>query len=468
MKLPPPPRAPALAALAALAAAGLTACAGGAPAPRWPADGWVSPERVDARELTVIVKVEPPAKLRETFEAMAEAAGDRAVASSLLGHAAGSYGSGFLVALRASPRPAVFVVTNRHVVDLAGRVSIVLESGEAYTGAEVVYADRRYDLAVLAFPEARPPPVAYGFPLASEPARDRQVVAAAGFPSLAGRPSYRLTRGRVSNERFELDDEAGEARRFIQHTAPIGPGSSGGPLTTEGGRLVGVNTLKILDRDGAYVAVPATAVAEAVRAAVELRGRRAQSGWRRRALGEACRALVAELESDEPRPERLEGAIASSMVGERGAESFSFVAGRDEELWELFRSDPVDALRWAVVRRLWGEVRAGGGVRAARSCEGAADEPGGASGGESAALPIGLGDGARRLTWRFEQGRWKVSDVEFRRMIEAPALPEGPAARRKKTSGRRGRPPARAARRGFSPTFWSGARRLGGRARGLR
>ncbi|HEU4539259.1 MAG TPA: serine protease, partial [Polyangiaceae bacterium] len=380
MKPPSPaPRAPA--ALAVLAAACLAACSARPSEPRAPADGgWVSPAKVDTRELTVLIKVEPPAKLRALFETMAQRAGDDAVASFFLGHSAGSYGSGFIVARRASPRPMVFVVTNRHVVDLAERVTIVLESGEAYADAEIVYVDRRYDLAVLAFPEARPVPVAYGFPLASEPVRDQQVVTATGFPALAGRPSYRTTRGYVSNERFELDDEAGETRRFIQHTAPIGPGSSGGPLTTEGGRLVGVNTLKILDSDSAYVAVPAVAVADAVGAAVELRSRRAHDGWRRRALGDACRSLVAELGSDEPRPNRLEGAIASTMVGERGAESFSYVAGRDEELWELFRTDPVDAIRWSIVRRLWGEVRAGGGVRAARSCEGAGDGAAAAAG----------------------------------------------------------------------------------------
>jgi serine protease Do len=423
-------------ALVALAVAGLGACSAGSSGPRTAADGgWVSPPRVDTRELTVLIKVEPPAKLRELFEAMAERAGDDSVASFFLGHSAGSYGSGFIVARQASPRPMVFVVTNRHVVDLAERVSIVLESGATYGDAEIIYVDRRYDLAVLAFPEARAVPVAYGFPLASEPVRDQQAVTATGFPALGGKPSYRTTKGYVSNERFELDDEGGETRRFIQHTAPIGPGSSGGPLTTEGGRLVGVNTLKILDSDSAYVAVPVAAVADAVRAAVELRSRRAQDGWRRRALNDACRALVAELGSDEPKPKRLEGAIASSMVGERGAESFSFVAGRDEELWELFRTDPVDAIRWSIVRRLWGEVRAGGGVRAARSCEGVGDEASALS-GDAVSMPIGLGDGVRRLSWRFEQGRWKVSDVEFRRMVEAPALPPKPG---KKKAGRKGK-----------------------------
>lgn len=433
MKLPPPPRAP---VFVVLAAAGLVACAA-RPPPGVPAvdEGWVSPPKVNTRELTVLIKVEPPAKLREMFEAMAERAVDNAVASFLLSHSAGSYGSGFIVARRASPQPMVFVVTNRHVVDLAESVTIVLENGEAYAGAEVVYADRQHDLAVLAFPEARPVPIAYGFPVASEPVRDQQEVTATGFPSLAGRPSYQTTRGYVSNERFELEDGAGETHRFIQHTAPIGPGSSGGPLTTEGGRLVGVNTLKILDSDSAYVAVPASNVAEAVRAAADLRVRRGQSDFRRRALGEACRALVAELDSDEPRPGRLEDAIASSMVGERGAESFAFVAGRDEELWEIFRADPVDAIRWAIVRRLWGEVRAGGGVRASRSCEGVGGEGAGPV-AEPVVTSVGLGDGARRLSWRFEQGRWKVSDVEFRRMVEAPALPEKPS--KKKKGGKKG------------------------------
>jgi hypothetical protein len=77
-------------------------------------------------------------------------------------------------------------------------------------------------------------------------------------------------------------------------------------------------------------------------------------------------------------------------------------------------------------------------VRASHSCEGAGEETSGLV-GESVALPVALGDGARRLTWRFEQGRWKVSDVEFRRMVEAPALPEKPPQKNKGGRKARGR-----------------------------
>ncbi|HET7028751.1 MAG TPA: trypsin-like peptidase domain-containing protein [Candidatus Limnocylindrales bacterium] len=43
----------------------------------------------------------------------------------------------------------------------------------------------------------------------------------------------------------------------IEHTAPLAPGSSGGPLVDAGGRLVGVNTNRL--GDAFYLALPATA-----------------------------------------------------------------------------------------------------------------------------------------------------------------------------------------------------------------
>jgi serine protease Do len=47
-----------------------------------------------------------------------------------------------------------------------------------------------------------------------------------------------------------------EDRRLIQTDAPINPGNSGGPLINEEGRVLGINTLKVMDADGVGFAIP--------------------------------------------------------------------------------------------------------------------------------------------------------------------------------------------------------------------
>src|SRR5690606_21053089 len=133
--------------------------------------------------------------------------------------------------------------------------------------AEVVHVDPHHDLAVLeVVPDANGRgPFERGVALETTPAADQQTVIAAGFPGMAGAPSYQVTRGYVSNRRVRRHD--GDLSTYVQHTAPTDPGSSGGPLLSERGRLIGINTLKIRGREGVAFAVPADLVVEALRAA---------------------------------------------------------------------------------------------------------------------------------------------------------------------------------------------------------
>jgi S1-C subfamily serine protease len=153
----------------------------------------------------------------------------------------GGIGSGFVVG------HADHVVTNWHVAactEHGGRVGVVLERGEAVK-ASVRWHDPGKDLAVLRLEKAidraparfawggsvepLDPVIAVGFPSAADDMADVDSIA---VPSLtSGRVSRMVTLGGV---------------RLIQHEAPINPGSSGGPLFDEAGRVIGVNTLKSL------------------------------------------------------------------------------------------------------------------------------------------------------------------------------------------------------------------------------
>ena len=393
---------------------------------------WISPPAIDVRRLTLVVATEPPVPLKNLLEVVAAQVDRKDIAAFLRGHAEGGFGSGFVVVRDSASGPEAFVVTNRHVIDLADDAKLILEGGDEFPNATILYTDPRYDLAVLTFPEPSKVPFVYGFPLESSPVKDRQPVVATGFPGLEGEPSYQTTKGYVSNERLEVRED-GEPLRYIQHTAPIDPGSSGGPLTNDAGAVVGINTLKVVGRDNVYVAIPEPAIADALRAAAIVKAKSADPSWRRERLLAECRALVGELASGRPKPGVLERAMSNVLIGERGFESL-VVQRDDPQVREAFSSDPLDGLRWAVVRRLWQEVNQGGGVGPGEPCDApnAGDWATIEKGGD-VRIPMRLGRGPREVKWRFEQGHWKVASFAFR----DPAAPTPRAQpRTPSTSGR--------------------------------
>jgi 2-alkenal reductase len=130
------------------------------------------------------------------------------------------------------------VVTNHHVVQGAGGVSIRLSSGEIVP-ASIVGVAPNFDLAVLRLGRVRepPPPVAVG---SSADLKVGQAVLAIGNPFGLDQT---LTTGVVSALKRRLPTSEGrEITDVIQTDAAINPGNSGGPLLDSAGRVIGVNT----------------------------------------------------------------------------------------------------------------------------------------------------------------------------------------------------------------------------------
>ena len=136
----------------------------------------------------------------------------------------GTFGSGVVV----EEGGKKYILTNLHVVGYAGKATIIFQLHEKtvrYEHCDVVHVGLT-DLAAIALPsdcEMIALPV-----YAGEIEEDVSIVAA-GFPELANKPSWQLTRGSISNARVDVDSHE-HASRIIQHTASIDPGSSGGPL----------------------------------------------------------------------------------------------------------------------------------------------------------------------------------------------------------------------------------------------
>src|SRR5439155_23783527 len=116
---------------------------------------------IDLRKRTTLVKVAPPKALKETFENIAARAQDPGLSRFFRAFASGGSGSGFVMVRSQNGRDEEFVVTNRHVVQIAEDADIAFSTGMGYENCEIVYTDPNHDLAVLAFPEGQRP-VAYG------------------------------------------------------------------------------------------------------------------------------------------------------------------------------------------------------------------------------------------------------------------------------------------------------------------
>jgi S1-C subfamily serine protease len=157
-------------------------------------------------------------------------------------------GSGALIT------PDGYIITNDHVVSAGGEVHITLSDGSQY-GARIVGKDAATDLAVIHADTS-------GLPFASIGKSNHlhvgQLVIAIGNPygfqsSVTSGVVSALGRSLMSREGRLIED-------VIQHTAPLNPGNSGGPLVDGRGSVVGINTAIFAPAQGIGFAVPASTI----------------------------------------------------------------------------------------------------------------------------------------------------------------------------------------------------------------
>jgi serine protease Do len=162
-------------------------------------------------------------------------------------------GSGFLIDADGT------IVTNNHVVKGATSVSVTLDDGTVLP-AKVIGRDARSDLAVLKVKSNRRLPfINLGDSNAAQPGA---WVVAVGNPFGLGGT---VTAGIVSARGRDIGE--GPYDSFIQIDAPINQGNSGGPLFTQDGKVVGVNSAIISPSGGSVgigFAIPSNTVKSVV------------------------------------------------------------------------------------------------------------------------------------------------------------------------------------------------------------
>jgi S1-C subfamily serine protease len=143
----------------------------------------------------------------------------------------GKTGTGFVVS------PNGQIVTNNHVISGCGEIRGNL-TGDAPATLRVVSADESNDLALLQGPAASFKEYAR---IRDRSIRSGDSVVAIGFPYHGLLSSdFTVTTGIVSSLSGVLNDS-----RFLQISAAVQPGNSGGPLLDTSGQIVGVVSSKL-------------------------------------------------------------------------------------------------------------------------------------------------------------------------------------------------------------------------------
>lgn len=136
------------------------------------------------------------------------------------------------------------VITNYHVIEKCTNARITLSNGKSYDVNKVLGYSKSKDIAILSTSCSNSIPLE----IRTSTVKTGETVYAIG--SSLGLTSS-LSDGIVSSAKREV-----EGHIYIQTTAPISSGNSGGPLLDSEGRVIGIMTFSIVNGQNLNLAVP--------------------------------------------------------------------------------------------------------------------------------------------------------------------------------------------------------------------
>lgn len=151
-------------------------------------------------------------------------------------------GSGFIVSENGK------IITSLHVVADAFSVSVKLRSGEVYNDAKVIDSDEKNDVAVLQIKAMNLPTVDLG---------DSDHISIGERVVVIGNPVG--LENTVSDGIISAAREV-EGHKMIQITAPISQGSSGGPVCSLTGDVIGIAASSVREAQNLNFAIPINCV----------------------------------------------------------------------------------------------------------------------------------------------------------------------------------------------------------------
>lgn len=219
-----------------------------------------------------------------------------------------SLGSGFIISRDG------YIVTNNHVVDEAGEVTVRLSDRREFI-AKVIGADKRSDIALLKVEANDLPVLKLG---SSKALKVGEWVLAIGSPFGF---DHSVTAGIVSAKGRSLPSDTYVP--FIQTDVAINPGNSGGPLFNMDGEVVGINS-QIYSRTGGFMGLSFAIPVDMMISVVEqLKSKgKVSRGWLGVLIQDVTRELAESLGMDKPR-----GALVAKVLPDSPAQTADFKVG---------------------------------------------------------------------------------------------------------------------------------------------
>ena len=163
-----------------------------------------------------------------------------------------------------------YVLTNKHVVEGAREVNVVLSDGTTHSGVKVVNKDPLNDIAFLKIPNVdNLTPATLGD---STTVKIGQHAIAIG--NSLGQYQNTVTNGIISGtgRPIAAKNNSGDIETLtdlLQTDAAINPGNSGGPLLNAAGQVIGVNTAIAAGAEGIGFAIPINATKGLLKQVIE-------------------------------------------------------------------------------------------------------------------------------------------------------------------------------------------------------
>jgi serine protease Do len=321
----------------------------------------------------------------------------------------GGFGSGFVYS---DAQGNQYVITNNHVITQSYTISISFEQQDGTKkkyDLRLIASDEDMDLAILDFPNGEKP-VSRGLVLLNRPVQEGEDVFTAGFPALGITPVWQFGRGMVSNAfaRFpkSVVDET-LMGPFIQHTAQMDAGSSGGPLLVpqtgapSGYAVAGINTLGAIWRQSANYSIPVSTTQTFIDNALN-----PKPDTFRSALNTRLEKFTEGLKVNRALYPHISEYLSTAVVGENAEYALKEMVDKGDiaarrNLREMINSNPASGMSIAVAWTIENSIRSGTGALRASIKEVTGE-------GEEYTVVFTINNKDVSSVWVREYGNWRI------------------------------------------------------------
>jgi serine protease Do len=348
----------------------------------------------------------------QKFRSEFDKRGDKDAAKSIDEYLKGATGSGFIYV---AADGANYIITNHHVISQAHNLSVTFEKQDGakvkYEDLTIIAADEDMDIALLAFPGGSRP-FGSGLAFLDRPVDEGEDVYSAGFPGMGAVTLWQLGRGMVSNARaaFPAGNDDGKIMGpYIQHTAQVDPGNSGGPLLVQtpgvpaGYAVAGINTLSARFRQAANFSIPMDRVRSFLDAA--LAGPPADERPR---LDARVSAFIAGLNVNTAVYEHIADYLSNACTAENAEFAITEVLGKAprtvrNDIVETFNYSPVEGMNYAVAWTIENSLRTKSGKISISVDNVVSNSKNGFT------ITFKVNDGIISSEWANEYGIWRIN-----------------------------------------------------------